>query len=88
MRRKIKKFIENEINPSVSAHGGAIQLIDVMNDTVYVNMGGACQGCGMASVTLRNGVEKMIIAEFPSIKEVVDQTDHGSGDNPYYKPRK
>ena len=88
MRRKIKKFIENEINPAVSAHGGAIQLIDVMNNTVYANMAGACQGCGMASVTLRNGVEKMIIAEFPSIKEVVDQTDHGSGANPYYRPGK
>ena len=88
MRRKIQKFIEDNINPAVSAHGGMIELIDVMNGIVYVRMGGGCQGCGMASVTLRQGVERMIIDEFPSIEKIVDQTDHGSGDNPYYKPGK
>ena len=88
MRRKIQKFIEDNINPSVSAHGGMIELIDVMNGIVYVRMGGGCQGCGMASVTLRQGVERMIVEEFPSIEKIVDQTDHGAGDNPYYKPGK
>ena len=88
MRHKIKKFIEDEINPSISMHGGMIELIDVMNNTVYIRMGGGCQGCGMAGVTLRHGVERMIMDEFPSIEEVVDQTDHSSGNNPYYKPGK
>jgi len=88
MRRKIKKFIEDNINPAISAHGGVIELIDVMNNTVYVRMGGGCQGCGMASVTLRSGVEKMIIEEFSSIEKIVDQTEHSSGSNPYYKPGK
>ena len=83
MRRKIQKFIEDSINPSVSAHGGMIELIDVMNNTVYIRMGGGCQGCGMASVTLRHGVERMIIDEFPSIEKIVDQTDHNAGNNPY-----
>jgi Fe/S biogenesis protein NfuA len=88
MRRKIKKFIEDEINPSISMHGGMIELIDVANNAVYIRMGGGCQGCGMAGVTLRHGIERMIMDEFPSIEEVIDQTDHNSGNNPYYAPRK
>ena len=88
MRRKIKKFIEDNINPAISSHGGGIELIDVMNDIVYVRMGGGCQGCSMAIVTLRQGVERMIIDEFPSIEKIVDQTDHSSGENPYYQQSK
>jgi len=88
MRRKIQKVIEDNITPAVSAHGGGIELIDVINSVVYVRMGGGCQGCGMASVTLRQGVERMIIEEFPNIEKIVDQTDHSSGDNPYYEPQK
>ena len=88
MRRKIKKFIEDEINPAISMHGGMIELIDVVNNSVYIRMGGGCQGCGMAGMTLRHGIERMIVDEFPSIEEIVDQTDHSSGNNPYYTPRK
>jgi len=88
MRRKIKKFIEDEINPAISMHGGMIELIDVVNNSVYIRMGGGCQGCGMAGMTLRHGIERMIVDEFPNIEEIIDQTDHSSGNNPYYTPRK
>ena len=88
MRRKIKKLLDEEINPAVAGHGGFIELLDVMNNTVYLRMGGGCQGCGMASQTLRHGVERMIKEQFPLIEQVVDQTDHASGDNPYYQPSK
>lgn len=88
MRRQIKKLIETEINPAVAGHGGVIELLDVMNNKVYLRMGGGCQGCGMASQTLRHGVERMIRDQFPDIEEVVDATDHSSGSNPYYQPSK
>lgn len=88
MRRKIQKLLDEEINPSIAGHGGYIELLDVMNNKVYVRMGGGCQGCGMASVTLRQGVELMIKEAAPSIEEVIDQTDHSSGDNPYYQAGK
>ena len=51
-------------------------------------MGGGCQGCGMASVTLKGGVEKAIRQYVPEVKEIFDTTDHASGKNPFYTPSK
>ena len=51
-------------------------------------MGGGCQGCGMASVTLRQGVETMLREKVPSVGEILDTTDHAAGRNPYYSPSK
>ena len=51
-------------------------------------MGGGCQGCGMANVTLKHGIEAMIQEVFPEIKQVIDTTDHAAGDNPYYSQGK
>ena len=59
--------------------------MDVQDNVAYVNMGGGCQGCGLASVTLRQGVEKMIMEVVPSIKGLVDTTDHTLGVNPYFQ---
>ena len=88
MRRKIQKLLEEEINPAVAGHGGHIELLDFMNNKVYLRMGGGCQGCGMASVTLKQGVERMIKEHFPQVEEIVDTTDHAKGGNPYYQPGK
>ena len=88
MRRQIKRLLDEEINPAVAGHGGYIELLDVMNNKVYLRMGGGCQGCGMASQTLRHGVERMLREQFPAIEEVIDATDHASGANPYYQPGK
>lgn len=81
---KVMKIIDEQINPSVAGHGGYITLMDVKDDVVYVELGGGCQGCGMANVTLKEGIEKMIKEAIPEIKEVRDATNHGGGDNPYY----
>ena len=51
-------------------------------------MGGGCQGCGAADVTLKSGIERLIKEEIPEIAEVLDTTDHASGANPYYTPGK
>ena len=51
----------------------------------YLRFGGGCQGCGMASATLKNGVEKTLFAELPQITQVMDVTDHAAGKNPYYE---
>lgn len=84
----IQTLIDERINPSVAAHGGQIDLLDVTDDSIYVHMGGGCQGCGMASVTLKHGIEAMVQESFPEIKNIVDTTDHASGTNPYYQPGK
>ncbi len=56
--------------------------------TVYVRLGGGCQGCGMANVTLKQGIEAAIRQNVPEVAAILDTTDHASGANPYYSPSK
>ncbi|MEK7879016.1 MAG: NifU family protein [candidate division NC10 bacterium] len=88
MKEKVQQLLDESINPAVAGHGGFVQLIDVKDNTVYIQMGGGCQGCGMADVTLKAGIERMIREEIPEVVEVLDTTDHASGNNPYYTPGK
>ncbi len=82
----IKKVLDSEINPAISAHGGYITLLDVKEQIAYIQMSGGCQGCGMADVTLKQGVVVAIKKSVPEIVDVLDTTDHGSGHNPYFTP--
>ena len=85
---EVRRVLDDEVNPSVASHGGHIALIDVKPDTVYIRLEGGCQGCGMADVTLKNGIEAAIRQAVPSIVAVLDVTDHAGGENPYYQPGK
>ena len=80
--------IEQQVNPGIASHGGRATLIDVQDDRVYVELGGGCAGCSMASVTLKQGVERLIKQAVPSIHEVIDTTDHAAGTNPYFTAAK
>jgi Fe/S biogenesis protein NfuA len=84
----IQQLIDERINPAVASHGGQIDLLDVTDDSIYIHMGGGCQGCGMADVTLKHGIEGMVQEHFPEIKNIIDTTDHASGTNPYYEASK
>ena len=86
--KAIQQLLDEHINPQVASHGGHIDLVDVRDDTAYIRMGGGCQGCGMANVTLKQGVAKAIQAQITTITNVLDVTDHGGGTNPYYQPGK
>ena len=86
--KAIQKLLDERINPSVAAHGGHIPLVDVQDDTVYIRLEGGCQGCGMADVTLKQGIETEIKRMLPNITSVLDATDHAGGENPYYQPDK
>jgi len=86
--KAVRRLLDERINPSVATHGGHIALVDVQEDTVYIRLEGGCQGCGMADVTLKQGVEVEIKKEVPSIAHVLDVTDHDGGANPYYQPGK
>ncbi len=86
--RAVAELLETQINPAVAMHGGYIALVDVDEDTVYIRLEGGCQGCGMADVTLKQGVEVEIKRAVPDIAHVLDVTDHEGGDNPYYQPSK
>jgi Fe/S biogenesis protein NfuA len=82
--RKVQDVMDNYINPGVAGHGGWVLLKDVKNDAAIVEMGGGCQGCGMAAVTLRQGIETAILQAVPEIKKIVDITEHEAGEDPYY----
>jgi Fe-S cluster biogenesis protein NfuA len=84
----IGDLLEREINPAVAQHGGWVELIDVRKNNVYLRLGGGCQGCGAADVTLKQGIERAIRDLAPSVGEILDTTDHASGRNPYYAPAK
>jgi Fe/S biogenesis protein NfuA len=88
IREKVQNLIESAINPAIAGHGGFVDLLDVKEKVVYLAMGGGCQGCGMADVTLRHGIEALLRDEIPEITEIVDATDHAAGDNPFYAPAK
>ncbi len=88
MRSKVQEVIETMINPAVAGHGGFVELIDVQDTRVYLAMGGGCQGCGAADITLKAGIERLLKEEIPEISEVLDTTDHAAGSNPYYTPGK
>ena len=84
----VQEIIDSYINPAIAGHGGYVNLLDVRDQRAYIEMGGGCQGCGMANVTLKQGIEVAIKEGVPEVQEVVDTTDHASGTNPYFQPSK
>jgi Fe/S biogenesis protein NfuA len=84
--QRVAQVLDRHINPASAAHGGMAQLVGVEADVAYDRLGGGCQGCGMAGVTLDQGIESAIVAAVPEVARVVDVTDHASGENPFYAP--
>ena len=86
--QRVLQVLDGQINPSIASHGGHAELVAVEEDTAYLRLSGGCQGCGMASVTLTQGIEVVIKESVPEITKVVDVTDHASGENPYFESAK
>jgi Fe/S biogenesis protein NfuA len=86
VEEKIQQLLDAEINPQLAMHGGFAALDRVEGDLAYLIMGGGCQGCGLAQLTLTEGIKATIEKEIPEIREVIDITDHAAGDNPFYEP--
>jgi len=80
---RVADLFEAEINPAIARHGGFVELVDVQDGVVMLRMGGGCQGCGMADVTLRQGIEVALRERVPEVAGIVDITDHSAGTNPY-----
>jgi Fe/S biogenesis protein NfuA len=86
--QRVIQVLDQQVNPSIAAHGGRAELVAVEQGTAYLRLGGGCQGCAMAPVTLSQGIEAAIIQAVPEITSVVDVTDHHSGTNPYFEAAK
>ncbi len=86
LAEKVAWILEAEINPGLASHGGTVTL-ELITEAkeVVLRFGGGCQGCGMVSVTLQEGIEKTLKEHFPEITAIVDATVHAEGENPYYK---
>ena len=88
LAERVQRVLDERINPGVATHGGAINLVDVRDNVVYLRMSGGCQGCGMASVTLTQGIRQVLEEAVPEIVDIQDVTDHASGTDPYFSPAK
>lgn len=83
---RVNYILYNEINPGLAAHGGNVTLEEIYEENIAVlRFGGGCQGCGMVDVTLKEGVEKSLLAQIPQLKEVRDVTDHTVKENAFYQ---
>ncbi len=83
---RIRYLLESEINPQLASHGGQVSLADLTEEGIAIlKFGGGCQGCGMADVTLKEGIEKTLLEKIPEVKGVQDITEHQLGENPYYQ---
>ncbi|HYX85396.1 MAG TPA: NifU family protein [Gaiellales bacterium] len=83
---RVRRVLDEQINPAIAAHGGSADLVAVEDGTAYLRLGGGCVGCGMVAVTLTQGIESAILAAVPEVARIVDVTDHAAGTNPYYEP--
>jgi Fe/S biogenesis protein NfuA len=81
---QVRQLLDQVINPAIAAHGGFAEFVGLEGSTVYVRLGGGCQGCSMSKATVTAGIEQTLKEHIPSLDRVVDVTDHEEGDNPYY----
>jgi Fe/S biogenesis protein NfuA len=88
LSQNVQDVLDKQINPAIASHGGFVSLLEVKDSTAYIAFGGGCVGCGMISVTLKDGVETTLMEAVPELKAVVDTTNHASGTNPFYQPAK
>jgi len=86
VEERLQQLLDGEINPMLAAHGGFAAVERVEGEIAYMIMGGGCQGCGLAQLTLTEGIKATVEDRIPEIREVIDVTDHAAGDNPFYQP--
>ena len=86
--QRVLQVLDQQVNPAIAAHGGRADLVAVEDDVAYLRLSGGCAGCGLAAVTLSQGIEVAIFDAVPEVTRVVDVTDHAAGANPFYEPAK
>lgn len=85
---RVQQVLTEQVNPAIASHGGGAELVSIDGTIAYLRLYGGCQGCGLAQVTLKQGIERIILESIPELSQVVDVTDHASGDHPYYESQK
>lgn len=85
---RVQQVISEQVNPAIASHGGGAELVSIDGTIAYLRLFGGCQGCGLSQVTLRQGIERIILETIPELTQVVDVTDHAAGESPYYQSQK
>jgi Fe-S cluster biogenesis protein NfuA len=85
---RVRRVLQEEVNPAIAAHRGHVALVGVVEGRVQLRLEGGCQGCSLAEVTVRQGIERLLRARFTEVVAVVDVTDHQAGSDPFYTPEK
>jgi len=83
-----RAVLDAEINPAIAAHRGRVTLAGVTGGWIRVRLEGGCQGCSLAEVTLRQGIEPLLRARLPQMTGLIDVTDHEAGTEPFFSPEK
>ncbi|WP_440054344.1 Fe-S biogenesis protein NfuA [Pseudoalteromonas sp. T1lg65] len=85
LAEQVEHMLVTEVNPQLANHGGQVSLVEITEDGIAVlQFGGGCNGCSMIDVTLKEGIEKEMIAKFEEINGVRDITEHARGEHSYY----
>jgi Fe-S cluster biogenesis protein NfuA len=83
-----RRILDAEVNPAIAAHRGHIAVDSAGGGWVRIRLEGGCQGCSLAEVTVRQGIEPLLRARLPGITGVADVTDHEAGTDPFFSPEK
>ncbi len=79
----VEKLFDEQVRPALAQHNGNVEIIDLDNHKLFLKFHGGCHGCSSSKATLRNAIETLVKQTFPDILEVIDVTDHATGENPY-----
>jgi Fe-S cluster biogenesis protein NfuA len=88
LTERVCRVLDAEINPTIAAHRGRVVLVEVEEGWVRIRLEGGCQGCSLAEVTVRQGIEPVLRSRVPEMVGLVDITDHEAGSDPYYSAAK
>ena len=85
---RVRGILDTEINPVIAAHGGRVDLVEAEHGWVHIRLEGGCQGCSLAEVTIRQGIEPLLRARVPEMVGLADVTDHAAGTTPFFSAEK
>ena len=88
LAERVRRVLDVEVNPAIAAHRGRVTLVDVTAGRVRIRLEGGCQGCSLAEVTVRQGIESIVRQHVPEVVAIVDVTDHEAGTEPFFAPGK
>jgi Fe-S cluster biogenesis protein NfuA len=83
-----RRIIDAEVNPAIAAHRGHVTVTGADHGWIRIRLDGGCQGCSLAEVTIRQGIEPLLRARLPAITGLIDVTDHEAGTDPFFSPEK